>query len=373
MSTIVAERVDALLARARRDVDEGRVPACQVAVGFEGELVVSEAFGEATTDSRFHLFSAVKPTVSLTVLQLVDRGLLDLGAPVAEVIEEFGTNGMDGITLAQVMLHAGGFPHAPMPPATWDDPAARREVYARWRLNWEPGTAYEYHATSAHWVLADLITAVTGRHHADVVTESVVEPAGVPRMLAIPEHDQGDIRDVVGVGEAPDPAELAKAWGVDSLPVTEVTDEALLAFNDPRARAVGHPGGGGIARAGDLALWYQALLHDDGTIVPAGLRADAFEIVRQDHPDWLGVPAHRTLAFVLAGDDGRAAFRGHGHTSSPRAFGHGGAKGQKAWADPATGISFAYLTNGLDRDDLVHGRRGVALSSLAALVTTPLD
>ncbi|MXZ99486.1 MAG: beta-lactamase family protein, partial [Acidimicrobiaceae bacterium] len=47
------------------------------------------------------------------------------------------------------------------------------------------------------------------------------------------------------------------------------------------------------------------------------------------------------------------------------AFGHGGAAGQIAWADPASGISFAYLTNGLDRNDLASARRRVALSTRA--------
>ncbi|MYB03794.1 MAG: beta-lactamase family protein, partial [Acidimicrobiaceae bacterium] len=47
------------------------------------------------------------------------------------------------------------------------------------------------------------------------------------------------------------------------------------------------------------------------------------------------------------------------------AFGHGGAAGQVAWADPASGFSFAYLTNGLDRNDLASARRRVALSTRA--------
>ena len=55
------------------------------------------------------------------------------------------------------------------------------------------------------------------------------------------------------------------------------------------------------------------------------------------------------------------ALRGHGHTSSEWAFGHGGAKGQIGWADPATGISLGFMTHGLDRNDLVVGRRGSRL------------
>jgi CubicO group peptidase (beta-lactamase class C family) len=81
----------------------------------------------------------------------------------------------------------------------------------------------------------------------------------------------------------------------------------------------------------------------------------------------LGVPANRSLGLVLAGDDGGSAQRGLGHTVSPAAFGHNGAGGQVAWADPATGLSFAYLTNGLDRHVIRLWRRGSALSSLAGV------
>ena len=47
-------------------------------------------------------------------------------------------------------------------------------------------------------------------------------------------------------------------------------------------------------------------------------------------------------------------------------FGHNGAGGQIAWADPDSGISFAYLTNGLDQNVIRQGSRGVAIGSLAA-------
>ena len=43
MSTLVPERISRLLARVRREVDEGRIPGCQVAIGFEGELAISSA------------------------------------------------------------------------------------------------------------------------------------------------------------------------------------------------------------------------------------------------------------------------------------------------------------------------------------------
>ena len=74
---------------------------------------------------------------------------------------------------------------------------------------------------------------------------------------------------------------------------------------------------------------------------------------------------HRGLGIVVAGDDKRV-YRGFGHTGSPLLFGHGGAGGQIGWADPASGLSLGFCTNGFDRQAVRQARRGVALSSRAA-------
>ena len=102
--------VSALQERARRDVDSGLLPAAQFALAFEGEIVVSEALGDCTPDARFHMYSAVKPSVALTVLELAAEGRFDLDGPVSDVLESFGANGKGAVTVSQVLLHAGGFP-----------------------------------------------------------------------------------------------------------------------------------------------------------------------------------------------------------------------------------------------------------------------
>jgi CubicO group peptidase (beta-lactamase class C family) len=362
--------VDALIERARRDVDSGRLPAAQLALALDGRLVVNEAFGAATTDSRFSTFSMIKPVVSLVVMELAAEGLIDLHRPVADLLPSFGGNGKDRVTISQVLLHAGGFPHAPLRVEAWADRGARLEAYAGWHLTAEPGTGYEYHASAGHWVIADVITEVTGRHHADVVAERMLDPVGLPRMLAIDPAEQEDIVDLVSVGKEPEPGTYQAMFGVEPLD-TEVTNENLEAFNDPGVRAAGNPGGGGIARAADLALWYQEVLNDDGTLLTPQVRTDALTQVRQNGVDWLGTPANRTHAFVLAGDDGRANYRGHGHGASPLTFGHSGAKGQIAAADPATGISYCYMTSGMERDDVVHGRRAIAIATRAIACVHP--
>ena len=78
-----------------------------------------------------------------------------------------------------------------------------------------------------------------------------------------------------------------------------------------------------------------------------------------------GTAANRGLGLVVAGGLRRTA-RSFGQACSPESFGHPGAGGQVAWADPATGISFAFVTGGFDRNILRMGFRGASLSSLAA-------
>ena len=367
MGTLDAAAVDALLARARRDVDDGLLPSCQVALGLDGKVVLHEAFGDASVDTRYTIFSATKPFVAAVVWQLLGEGLLEPDLPVAEVLPTFATNGKDVVTLDHVLLHTAGFPRAPLGPPRWSTHDGRAEAFAGWRLSWEPGTAFEYHPTSAHWVLAEAIWAVTGEEHTDAVRTRVTEPLGLDGFtLGVPEPP--GMADLELRGEPATPDELEAALGIRELDLGEVTDDALLGLNQPEARAVGLPGGGGVATAADLAGFYQALLDDRLGLWDPAVLADVTTQVRNTFPDpMLGTPANRTRGLIVAGDDGRANLRGMGRTVSPAAFGHNGAGGQVAWADPATGLSFAYLTNGRDRHFLREHRRTTALASLAAV------
>jgi CubicO group peptidase (beta-lactamase class C family) len=370
-STIDDAQVTKLLERARREVDEGLLPSAQVALAHNGEIVAEEAFGDATLDTRYCIFSATKPFVASVIWTLMADGAVDISKPVVEYFPEFAAGDDDraakrAITVEQVMLHTSGFPHAPMGPPTWGERSARVERMSTWRLNWEPGTRFEYHPTSAHWVLAEIIDRVTGGDYRDEVERRITTPAGLPRIVGLTADDQSDLADLVLVGEPATADELEATFGVRELPATEVTDELVQRFNDPTVRQVGVPGGGGFARARDLALFYQELLHNTHGIWDADILADATGTVRNSLPDPMGVPANRSLGLILAGDDGCSHIRGLGRAVSPDAFGHNGAGGQLAWADPATGLSLGYVTNGYDRHEIRQPRRGTSISSIAA-------
>ena len=180
----------------------------------------------------------------------------------------------------------------------------------------------------------------------------------------------GRLADIEFVGEAMTEADYAE-MGMPVPPVTEVTEENLLRFNQAPVRRAGIPGGGGPTTAAVLALFYQALVRGgqtpegDTLWLPETLEM-AREIRSGDLRDpVLGKPANRALGLIIAGDSERN-YRGFGHTNSELAFGHGGAGGQVAWADPQTGISLGYCTNGHDRNTIRQARRSIGISSRAA-------
>ncbi len=137
----------------------------------------------------------------------------------------------------------------------------------------------------------------------------MTDPLGLPRMLSIPLDQQQGIADAVGVGEPPTPDEMEEAFGIridiGELIPPDVALQALLTLNTPEARALGVPGGGGVMRAADLALLYQAYLHDPEGMWKPDVLADATATVRNTLPDMWGVPANRTRGgLVVKGDDG---------------------------------------------------------------------
>ena len=361
--------VEKLSDRIRREVDEGLLPSAQFALAQHGELIEFQTFGDATDETRYVVFSATKAFVAGAVWALIGDGLIDVSNRVGYYIPEFDTNGKDVITLEQVMLHTSGFPAAPLRPVDGDTSAGRTAAFASWRLNWEPGTHFEYHPTSAHWVLAEVIERVSGLDFRDVVADRVTTPAGLERVLGSVPHVAAEL---ILVGEPATADELEAALGIRDIEVGEVTSAALMSLNDPVVQRVGMPGGGGVMRAADLALYYQSVLHNPGGMWDVAVLNDVTTNVRNRLPDRLTqVPANRTLGLVQAGADGLSGLRGMGKTVSPQTVGHNGAKGQIAWADPVSGLSFGFCTNGLDEHFLREARRTTALASLAGLCATP--
>ena len=362
-------KVDKLLQRVRREVDEGLLPAAQVALARHGKIGVFESFGEVTATALTPIFSATKAITSAAAWLLFQEGKLAEHEKVAEIIPEFGTNGKQEVTVEQLFTHTAGFPHAPFRPVQWLDKDERYGRFAQWRLTWPAGSRFEYHPSSSMWVIGELFERRSGQSFVDFVKQRVLQPLQLDNLfVGLPRAENERALACAYVGK-PLTAQDYADMGMPEPPETEVTEQALLSFNDFAVRAVGVPGGGGYANAADLALFHQALWLGglDGVEL---WREDTLRSARRIRTGDLCDPlfnkvANRGLGIIISGDESRS-FRGFGKTNSALAFGHNGAGGQLAWVDPATGLSLAYLTPGHDRNGVRQAKRGVAISSLAA-------
>jgi CubicO group peptidase (beta-lactamase class C family) len=356
--------VEALRARAQQDIDSGAVPACQYALAMHGEVLVHETLGDAPPDARFSIWSCTKPVFSSVVWQLMGEKKLDPAARVAELWPEFAAGGKGEVTLEHLLLFTAGFPTAELDLASIGDRAARIRQMEAWTLQYEPGTAYTYHAMSAHWVMAELVERATGTDYRQALRDRVLDPLGLDRLeLGVPAERAGDLQPVVGTGDFATEKEIADALDLPGLPAViaellvvstrspDFRPEAdLIVGQQPHVLAAGVPGAGGVGDAASLALFYQALLQDTRRVWDPAVLHDVTTNVRNIFAEPVfGILAMRTLGLEVQGDDETARFRSGSGAASPRTFGHGGAGGQIAWADPASGLSFVYLTNGIDR------------------------
>jgi CubicO group peptidase (beta-lactamase class C family) len=351
-------RVAVLLERVRLEVDSEALPSAQVAINVNGHQYAFEAFGQATTSTRYVLQSAGRPVVAGVLWKLISDGLLDIQRTVASYIPEFATNGKETVTVEQVVTHVGGFPLAPLAYPAMLYRAQRLEAFAKWRLTSPPGAELQFHLTSAAWIIGELCERLTGRPIAQYLSEDLVGPLGLPSIeIGPPVERQGDVAPFVRVGGG-DEAEISP-WGPWYL-------------SRPEILAAGEPSHSMVATAADLAGWYQALMTSmlwRREVVDDALRVRVTMPVTGERGGTRSVPGNVALFVVVAGDDGLS--RAFLPTAcSPTTFGHGGAPCQIGFADPETGLSFAFLTNGYPASGYEQSRIGlnriINIANLAA-------
>lgn len=368
-----------------RIVEHSEARAVQYALALDGRVQHTVARGVADHGSRFCIFSASKPIFASLVLHLASAGRLDLESRVVDLWPEFGEHGKEHITVEQLLLFTAGIPSPWPDTAVAVDPALRRDAIRSWSQETAAGSAYAYHPVSAHWVLAELVRRVTGLDHRTALRELILDPLQLDRLeLGVPRDRQHDIVPLELIGEY----DVALSSAMLGQQVTEDELEgaaglALAIGTVPALIEAGVPGGGIVSDAASVALFYQALLHGDERLWDPELLRRATREPSNDLPDpgRGGAPANRTICCLTVSGNGapELAFPGlgaplpvrhHGGLTSPRAFGHPGFGGQLAFADPDTGISFALLINGSERDARRGALRDRAIADAVARATT---
>lgn len=365
---VSSSRLEELFARVRRDVDDGSHGSVSVAVARNGKIAGAAAFGKAvqggvlrtaTPETLYQLYSATKGILAVTLWPLFEQGKLTPEQRVCEVVPEFGTNGKDIVTVEQLLTMTCGFPLAPHRPSEWASRERLLERFQQWRLMWEPGSKFEYHFTSSHWVETEIVYRLTGKPYGQWVHENWAIPAGAETMyIGLPRELHERTADMYFSSEP-------SANG-------EATPESIYRFNYPDIRDVGNPGMGAIGSASDIALHYAPLVNEGVTASGERLLKPetiaAMTRVRTEahhtHQTERGTfPVNRGLGVVVVGSPDEEREGGWGTKLSPTAFGHSGAGGQLAWADPETGISFGYATN----THIPAGRQAIRTQELCDL------
>jgi CubicO group peptidase (beta-lactamase class C family) len=324
-------------------------PGAVLAVYHGGQLVLDLGGGYADTqrgervgdDTLFPIFSGTKPFGAVALWQQIERGRLGLDEPVATYWPDFGQQGKQQVLVRHILSHRGGFPTTPaaLPREQWGNWEAATAAVAAMPLEHEPGTVSAYHFLTQHWVCGELIRRLDGRDYANYLREEITDPLGL--------HDTYFAL----------PADLEQR--LVKLHATDGTDEwgrdALRTMHDSPLHRTVIPGASGVSTARDMARFYAA--------IAAGGTIDCARILRPETVDRMlaievdgdtdatfDVPVRRGLGFELGGV---ADPRRHwpGSTSTSRTFWHGGFGSSICWGDADTGLTMAFLTNGVRRDE----------------------
>src|SRR3954471_17105947 len=178
-----------------------------IAVDLDGETVVDVWGGyrdEARTtpwtqDTIVNVWSTTKTITNLAMLTLVEKGLLDVHAPVADYWPEFHAKGKDDVRVRHLMSHTSGVagwdaPFSVEEMYDWDAAVARLAAQAPW---WEPGTASGYHANNQGHLLGEVLRRVDGRPLKQYVAEELAGPLGADFQIGARPADEGRIAPVV--------------------------------------------------------------------------------------------------------------------------------------------------------------------------------
>ena len=336
------QSLDRLSETITRHLAEGRYPGAQIAVARRGKLALVQTFGDARLDpgrvaardeTLWLLYSNTKVITASAVWLLMERGALRFTDRVAEHLPGFEQNGKGDITIVQLLTHQGGFPNADVPKEAWEDHDLLRRAVCGFTLEWSPGSRVHYHGRAAHWTAAAMIEAVTKTDYRAFIRDNISEPLGLGRELfvGLPDAEHGRAVDM-------------HEPSADGSRLVKRAEE-----NVPEFRRAGTPGGGGYATARAMATFYQMLLQGGTLNGKRLLSPRTIEYVTRnftgDRVDgYMGMPMHRGLGPHVRGTT--ETIRGLGAIASPRTFGHGGVGSSYCWADPDSGVSFAYLSNG---------------------------
>lgn len=299
-------------------------------------------------DTLVCMMSVSKGITGMAFNILVDRGLVDIDAPVARYWKEFAQNGKESLPVRFILDHRAGLPIVadPMWPGAIFDHAATCEALARQAPLWEPGTVAAYHIHTQGFLLGEIIRRITGKTVGQFIREEIARPLNADFLLgSMSEHDQARVAEVMPNMEAR--LFAAKEVEKDTLRskafVQNPAEPWPVTLNSRIWREAEIASGNGHGNARGVARIYGAFSRGgslDGVRLssPASIEA----MIKEQHNItelMQDRPYHQGLGVLL--NTPAAVYMG----PNMRSFGHHGIGGSIGFADPDARIGFSYACN----------------------------
>lgn len=299
-------------------------------------------------DTLVCMMSVSKGITGLAFNILVDRGRVDVNAPVARYWKEFAQNGKESLPVRYLLDHRAGLPYVadPLWPGAIYDHEATCEALAKQAPLWEPGTVAAYHIHTQGFLLGEIIRRVTGKTVGQFIRDEIAVPLGADFILGnMSEHDQARVAEVMPNMEAR--LFAAKEVEKDTLRskafVQNPAEPWPVTLNSRMWRKAEIASGNGHGNARGVARIYGAFARGgaiDGVRLSSA--ASIASMITEQHNItelMQDRPYHQALGILL--NTPEAVYMG----PNPRAFGHHGIGGSIGFADPDARVGFSYAVN----------------------------
>jgi CubicO group peptidase (beta-lactamase class C family) len=318
-----------------------------------------------TNDTIVLIWSATKGLGSACLLHVLQEHRVDIGQRVAGIWPEFGQAGKEHITLAQLLSHQAGLCALDEPADLLDYEEVIRALEKQQPL-WPPGTGHGYHARTFGFLLDELVRRIAGKTLSDYWQRTFALALNLDLWIGLPETENDRVATMYPAKAGrPTAAPKIRASNSDFYQALATSGTlANRAFTSPRGlqavnnmnkaenRAQPIVSFGGIGSANSLAKFY-GMLANGGTLQDrqffTGQTLGWMTTTLSDEIDRVfQMPTAFSAGFMKDSDSARHRIFG----KSLSAFGHPGAGGGHAFADPECKISFAYVMNQMEQSVL---------------------
>jgi len=312
-----------------------------------------------TDDTLVLIWSATKGLGSACVLHVLQEAKINIERRIAEFWPEFAQADKETITIAQLLSHQAGLVALDRQVDVTDYTSVIHALEEQAPL-WPPGTAHGYHARTFGFLLDELVRRMTKTTLSEYWRKVFAEPLRLDIWIGLPESENHRVATVYAA-KAGKPAE-PKQFYVDlatqgTLARKAFTSpyglHAISAMNDPANRARPIVSFGGIGNANSLAKFYAMLANGgelDGQKFFANQTLHWMKTTLTDGIDRVfQIPTAFSAGFMKDSTSTTRRIFARSTAGQASSFGHPGAGGSHAFADPENKISFAYVMNQMEQ------------------------